>query len=405
MQPITSGTSSQPPLKAVAPAAVAAPLRAHRLGDFDRLLVAAGEAPPGKEGAALVTRRKGLERLSELFASLLKPKAEKTGEPATRVSRELAYHVDTSQKQAKTHYERASERERDQAEAKAQGKRADVAPGVLLKRHSDGGTYGIRELREDSPFERDIAITGLKKTEKGWAVPTLANPQDPEGRFDPFAYMPNIVFAATEDSFPVRPDLDGDGKTRTDADHYAHGVIGGKQPLTGAVSVSRKGEYTVMTYSFYYVDNKFTNYHRTDSSTVSVYLKPDKSGKLQPAYLYSSWHYGGNMARWSDLAKGPDGRPVVLVERGSHALHPFGLKERLPGTGLWINGDGSTALDGKPLANRLNLVTSQANVAGATRLDPAKKTDLATMDAYFASFPERTHPVHPVLFQRLGGLK
>ncbi|HEY9898978.1 MAG TPA: hypothetical protein V6D00_07330 [Pantanalinema sp.] len=407
MQPINSGPSPKPVLKAGAPVAPKAAVRAQRLGAYDALLVETRLALPGKDGEVPETRMKGLDRLRQLLATFLKPKAEASGpqEPSTRVSKELAYHVDTSKNQAKTPYERESERDRDQAESKAQSKRADIAPGVLLKRSSNGGTYGIRELREDSPFERDIAITGLKKTEKGWSVPTIANPQDPKGQFDPFATMPNIVFSGSEDSFPVRPDLDGDGKPTTDAERYDHGVIGGKQPLTAAYSVSKKGEYTVMTYSFYYVDNKFTNYHRTDSSTVSVYLKPDKNGKLQPEYLYNSWHFGGNMTRWSDLKKGPDGRPVVLVERGSHAVHAFGKQEKLPTKGLWINGDGNTALNGKPLKNRLSLLTPQANVKHATRLDPANAKDLAAMDTYFAKYPERTHPIHPILFKELGGLK
>lgn len=86
-------------------------------------------------------------------------------------------------------------------------------------------------------------------------------------------------------------------------------------------------------------------------------------------------------------------------------MHPFGQKEALPTKGLWINGDGSTAVDGHKLDNRLTLLTPQANVANATRLDLDKASDLLAMNSYYAAYPERTHPIHPVLFQKLGGLK
>ncbi|MNX68181.1 hypothetical protein D3C86_993480 [compost metagenome] len=404
MQPINAGQPPKPVIVAPAPGAPAArppqvAIKTQRLGAIDEFLFA-----PGKQGEGPAIGAEDGQRLGALLDALKAAQGKTKADPATRVSQELGYHVDLTN-EAKPKYERPEELKRDQAESKAQSKRADIAPGVMLQRKSNGGQYGIRQLRADSPFERDIPVTGLQKTDKTWTVPTIENPGAKDGKFDPFDYMPNIVFASQEDSFPVLPDRDGDGKTKTDADHYDHGVIGGKQALTGAFTVTKKGEYTVMTYSFYEVDNKFTNYHRGDSSTVSVYLKPDKAGKLKPEYLYTSWHYAGHMTAWDDLKKGPDGRPVVLVERGSHAVHPFGKKEALPAKGLWINGDGSTALNGKPLENRLGFVTPQANIEGARRLDLSDAKDLATMNTYFAKYPERTHPIHPVLFQKLGDLK
>ncbi|MNL87496.1 hypothetical protein D3C87_2166770 [compost metagenome] len=50
-------------------------------------------------------------------------------------------------------------------------------------------------------------------------------------------------------------------------------------------------------------------------------------------------------------------------------------------------------------------MTPQENVKNATRLDLASEKDQATMDTYFAKYPERTHPIHPILFKKLGGLK
>jgi len=405
----SSQSSGAPTPKASTPQAGAeAPQSAQtgqRLGASDRLKLSS----PAKEHEAVVAEaaKSPLERLHDLIGSWFSKSDPVSKGPngEVRVSEEVPYHTDTSQHQAKTQYERFTEEWRDKIEAARQSHRQDIAPGVMLKRSSDGGKYGIRQLRADSPFENQIPIEGLKKTSQGWSVPTVANPEGPDAPFDPFAFMPNVVFAASEDSFPTRPDLDGDGKTETDADAYKHGVIGGRQPLTAGFSVAKKGEYVVMTYSYYYVDNKFTNYHRSDSSTVSVYLKPDKNGHLKPEYLYNSWHYGGNMTRWEDLKKGPDGRPVVLVERGSHAMHPFGQKEDLPAKGLWINGDGSTAVNGQKVDNRLTLLTPQANVANATPLHLDKASDLLAMNTYYAAYPERTHPIHPILFKKLGGLK
>lgn len=311
-------------------------------------------------------------------------------EPSSKVSEPLPYSTKPA----------LFQRLRDTLESFRQSSRADEMPGTLLCRNSNGGTAGIRQLREKSPFERDLPIEGLKKEEKAWVAPKIANPNDPEGFFDPYAFLPDILFDPKEDSFPVLPDSDGDGKVKDDAGHYRHGVIGGDQPLRGSFSVAKKGEYTVLTYSFFYVDNKFTNYHLTDSSTFAVYLKPGKDGKLKPESLYTSWHYGGNLASWDDLKKGPDGRPVILVERGSHALHPYSKGEKLPSKGLSIQGNGKASLDGKALANRLTWVSPNPDVRNATMLDSAK--DRVVLNAYYSAYPERTHPIHPVLFEKKG---
>ncbi|HEY9856087.1 MAG TPA: hypothetical protein V6D05_10140, partial [Stenomitos sp.] len=270
--------SSSQPTGAPAPKAPTpkpeAPQAGQRLGASDRLRLSS----PAKERESVTVEasRSPLGRLGDLLTGWFAKPAPVSKGPngEVRVSEEVPYHTDTSHSQGTTKYERFTEEWRDKLEAKRQSHRQDIAPGVMLKRSSNGGKYGIRELRADSPFENQIPLEGLKKSSQGWSVPTVANPQGPDVPFDPFAFMPNVVFAASEDSFPTRPDLDGDGKTSTDADAYQHGVIGGQQPLTAGFSVAKKGEYVVMTYSYYYVDNKFTNYHRSDSSTVSVYLKP-----------------------------------------------------------------------------------------------------------------------------------
>lgn len=318
------------------------------------------------------------------------PPQQKLPIPAeVRVADELPYKVENPP---------ASQQERDQAESKRQSKRADIAPGQMLARKSDGGKRGIRQLRLESAAEQAQPFTGLAKSGKTWQTPEIRNPGDPQGKFNPYEFMPRMVFAPNEDSFPILPDFDRDGKTSTDVAAYRHGVIGGEQPLHGSVSVAQKGEFTVLTYSHYYVDNKFTNYHKTDSSTMAVYLKPGKNGKLEPEYLYTSWHYGATMTPWDDLSKDAQGRPVVLVERSSHALHPYGKDETLPTKGLQVLGDGSTVLNGKPLANRMEWVSPQDSFSQTTVLDLSKPRDQDVMTFYYDRYPERSHPVHPLLF-------
>lgn len=315
------------------------------------------------------------------------PKPPGASEPETRVIKEQAYSQNKDS---------AAQKEL-RAESKRQSKRANVAPGTMVGR---GGGQRIRAIRDASAAEKAIGGKPIKKTKEGWQGPELRNPNDPQGRFDPYAFQPRIVFDAKEDSFPVRPDYDQSGKVGNDLERYEHGVVGGKQPLEGAFTVTQRGEYTVQTYSLNYVDNKFTNYHEGDSSTISVYLKKNKQGKLEPAYLYTSWHYAGTMTAWKDLKKDAQGRPVVRVERGSHALHPYGAKEKLPKDGLQVGGDGLASLKGKDLPNRMTWLTLQDNVANAKHLDPEKKANQPVWNRYLSAYPERTNPFHPVLFKR-----
>ena len=275
------------------------------------------------------------------------------------------------------------------------------APGDFLSRNSHGGKDGIRRLRERDPFELAMPVEGgiMKGADGGWSAQAVRNPDDAQGRFDPYAFLPNLAFHPKEDSFPVAPDADRTGDTADDRLAYDHGVIGGDQPLAGAVSVAKKGEYTVLTYAMFYVDNKAGSYHAKDSSTVSVYLKPGKDGKLQPEYLYSSWHYGASMTKWDDVKKGPDGRPVIRVERGSHALRPLAKWELMPENGVVVGGDGRVAIDGRPSPHRMTFVTPQgASMRNATAFEPTDPAQQLRMDTYYRIFQERTNPVHPSFF-------
>lgn len=272
-------------------------------------------------------------------------------------------------------------------------------PGTMVGRFTTRASRAIPRIREQE-FTREAAIphAGLQKLEHGWKAHLIPNPDDPQGRWDPYAYMPNLVFHPKEDSFPILPDFDGDRQLKTDAARYRHGVIGGDQPLRGSFSVARKGEYTVLTYSLYYVDNKSGRYHLTDESTMAVYLKPGRNGKLRPEYIFTSWHYGGNLARWKDIKKGPDGRPIIEIGRGTHALRPMAPREELPQRGLRSDGQGRLSLHGQPLSNRLTWVSPQANVSNAILLEPGRPENRFVLDAYYAHHPERVNPFHPSLF-------
>lgn len=233
--------------------------------------------------------------------------------------------------------------------------------------------------------------TGVHPTAHGpWTVQNVKNPDRADGKWDPFAYMPRFVFSPREDAYPVDPSFDGDGSLADNAPqvangpggHYQDGVVGGKQPLDGAFVVTKKAGYTVLTYAFYYAHNKGGEYHPSDYSTVQVYLKPGKDGKLAPAYLYAAWHRGGILCRYDELKKDAQGRPIVAICRGTHAVQPVGKHAKTPTTGLQIRGDGQAEYAGKPLPLTLRFDAFQSNVLGARVLnttDPLNKPRLATI--------------------------
>lgn len=253
--------------------------------------------------------------------------------------------------------------------------------------------------------------TGIRYEKGGTPVVTdVPNPDRPDGRWDPYAFLPRFVFDAKEDAFPVAPDFDGDtdfgnnGPATADGPpgSYEDGVIGGKQPLSGGFAVSKKGEYTVLTYSFYYAHNKAQHYHPGDYSHAQVYLKPGPSGKLEPAYMATSWHHGSVLTPWKDLAKDQDGRPIVGVNLGTHALQPFGRGQRAPEDGLQIAGDGQAMNGGRSLGHRLTFEAFQGNVDGARRLDathPASRPRLESMRWGSAGLA----PLSPEAYQRAPG--
>src|SRR5262249_49609322 len=150
------------------------------------------------------------------------------------------------------------------------------------------------------------------------SAPFASNPTG--AKFDPYQFMPNFVYSNGEDSLPVDPVFDGDAWPDNNALNYAHGTIGGEQPLKAAVNVYQKDGYYVVQYGFYYPDNKGGDYHNHDWHTTAVYLKyNDQTGNFEPKYLYNSWHFGGVMTKWSDLQLDAQGHPTVMVGLGTHS--------------------------------------------------------------------------------------
>lgn len=279
-------------------------------------------------------------------------------------------------------------------------------PGIPLGVLDKEGRMGEYRQSYDLPLEGGLLFEqGTPK------VVDVARPGSTPQDWDPYEFMPRFVFDPQEDAYPVDPAFDGDSKLENNAPavpnapgfSYQDGVIGGRQGLSGGFVVSKKGDYTVLTYSFYFPTNKAGHYHTKDWSIAQVYLKPDKRGKLEPEYLYTSWHHGGTLAKWDDLKKDEQGRPVVEVGRGSHALVALGKHQEIPKGGLHIRGDGSAQLNGADLPYRLSMDAFQGNVKAARHLLPeqdAFKARLITMRYGQVGLD----PILPQAFEREGGL-
>jgi|GEM_PF-2459087 len=258
-----------------------------------------------------------------------------------------------------------------------------MALGVLDKKSR------LSEFRDLSDVKLETGITFDKDGQPKIAdVPhPQSTPENPVN-WDPFEFMPRFVFEQGEDSLPVSPSFDGDADVNNDAPKeangtggsYRDGVIGGNQALNGGFAVSQKGEYTVLTYSFYFATNKAGHYHGKDWSHAQVYLKPDdKTGELKPEFVYTSWHHGGILTPWDDIKKDDQGKPVLEVQLGSHAVSPLGKNTPIPSKGFQIQGDGQAVMDGKKVPHELTWDSFQGNVSNATQLEPGTDAFTARM--------------------------
>ncbi len=82
-------------------------------------------------------------------------------------------------------------------------------------------------------------------------------------------------------------------------------------------------------------------------------------------------------------------------------MRPLGEGERPWRSGLRVAGDGTVSRRGETLPNRFTWLAFQPGVDNARYVDPADPQAGKLLDTYFAKYPERTNPVHPVLFERL----
>lgn len=277
-------------------------------------------------------------------------------------------------------------------------------PGDTLNLSSG---HKFREIRDG--LDGGVPYTGMKWNPDGTVTAQdVPNPDRPDGKWDPQQYMPRFAFDPKEDAFPVSPSFDGDTDLDNNAGHeagekgnYVDGSVGGDQPLSGAFTVTKKGEYTVLTYSFYYAHNKAMDYHQNDYSTAQVYLKPGPDGKLAPTHLAASWHHGSILTPWNDLAKDADGRPVVKVHLGSHALQPVGSGDKWDETGLNLTGTGEAIVDGKPIGQRITFDAFQPSVANANQMatdSPEGRLRLKAMEWGEAA----KHPFLPEVYEQHG---
>jgi hypothetical protein len=257
-------------------------------------------------------------------------------------------------------------------------------PGDTLNLNSGKKFRMIRDQ-----LDANVPYVGLNRDAAGKVKATdIPNPNSPDGSWDPYEFMPRFVYDQREDALPVSPTFDGDtdiqnnaGATGVTKGSYIDGSVGGKQALSNGFSVTKKGEYTILTYSSYYAHNKAMDYHQNDYSTAQVYLKPGPSGKLEPSHLMTSWHHGAVLTPWKDLAKDADGRPVVKVQLGSHALQAIGKGDSWDTDGLTITGKGEALVNGKPIGQRAGFEVFQKNVRNATYMDPALATSAPRLNA------------------------
>ncbi|HEY9899970.1 MAG TPA: hypothetical protein V6D00_12370 [Pantanalinema sp.] len=284
-----------------------------------------------------------------------------------------------------------------------------VGPGIPLGVLDKSSRLSEYRARYDRPIEAGVRFDGT-------ADPKVENVERPGGtadasaRWDPLEFAPRFIFQPGEDSLPVSPSFDGDANLENDAPGklggkdgaYKDGVIGNKQALSGGFAVTKKGEYTILSYSFYYPTNKAGDYHNKDWSHAQVYLKPDKNGELKPEYLYTSWHHGGVLTRWDDLKKDEQGKPIVQVCLGSHAASPLGKNESIPTKGLQIRGDGQAEFNGKTVPHTLTWDAFQSNVTNARHLEEGSipfKARAIIMQRGAVAFD----PIMPEAFLKEGG--
>jgi hypothetical protein len=167
-------------------------------------------------------------------------------------------------------------------------------------------------------------------------------------RVDARAWMPLVHFEQGEDVFPTDPGFDGNANVQDNMHTYRRGQTDGRQEPTFYVSAATVGEYTVLRYDVYYVDNRFMNYHNHDWEGFSVYLKPDDKGQLKPAYLMTNWHHDQVLTPWSELQFDASGRPTVLVDRGGHGSQALKRGKSIPDgrtlhpQGYWSDKTGVT---------------------------------------------------------------
>src|SRR4051794_25556039 len=87
----------------------------------------------------------------------------------------------------------------------AEREEAALAPGKGLGLdtfRNDKSHAKLSDIRARRPEEIAIPTAGVTRSNQGYSVVDIPNPDSPDGTWDPFQFAPNFHFDGLEDSFP-----------------------------------------------------------------------------------------------------------------------------------------------------------------------------------------------------------
>lgn len=383
----TPSTGNQPHTASQAPRrAVEAPVRSSHAGSADATERAARSNQNRLEAAATRTQQaaSNAARAQHQLESLqrLTPQQQRT----------LQGEVNDARAQVQS-----AKREVHQAVQQE----IEVARELLSPAHFENYINAIERDFDAQPDEQDIVRAALARiastddaphsaSDQGWRYLSQAVRQRIEGQTPAnldgvnagvsaddvaaaaFEYAPVFYFHPDEKYLPADPDTfianseleDGIWDLK-DGEKYRQG-----DPANSPVTYQyEEGPPPTITYwQFYNYNNKAINNspdqnHEGDWESVTVVF--GNGMDKEPTEMRYSAHGGGTALSWNDTPKTEDGRPIVNVALGSHAMSPYlanqptkapGIEDVFAVGGMVIDGRGTDS-NGEP---RLQNVEDQA---------------------------------------------